>query len=75
MAVEIDLSGKVALVTGSSQGIDAEIARALHRAGAVVVINHPDLGDGQPRRRRGFGLGPERRPFRETSDGPRGRRP
>lgn len=50
MAVEIDLSGKVALVTGSSQGIGAEIARTLHRAGAKVAINHPDLGAGQTRR-------------------------
>jgi 3-oxoacyl-[acyl-carrier protein] reductase len=50
MAVEIDLSGKVALVTGSSQGIGAEIARTLHRAGAKLAINHPDLGAGQTRR-------------------------
>lgn len=50
MAVEIDLAGKLALVTGSSQGIGAAIARALHAAGARVVINHPDLGDGQTRR-------------------------
>ncbi len=47
MAVEIDLSGKVALVTGASQGIGAEVARTLHRAGARVAINHPDLGNGQ----------------------------
>jgi 3-oxoacyl-[acyl-carrier protein] reductase len=41
------LSGKAALVTGSSQGIGAEIARALHRAGARVVINHPGLDGGK----------------------------
>jgi 3-oxoacyl-[acyl-carrier protein] reductase len=46
MAVVIELSGKTALVTGASQGIGAEIARVLHRAGARVAINHPDLGDG-----------------------------
>jgi len=50
MALEIDLSGKVALVTGASQGIGAAIAGVLHRAGAAVVINHPDLGVGQTRR-------------------------
>lgn len=47
--VEIDLSGRVALVTGSSQGIGEAIARALHRAGATVAINHPDLGEGRTR--------------------------
>ncbi len=43
MAVEIDLTGKVALITGASQGIGAEVARTFHRAGASVVINHPGL--------------------------------
>ncbi|APW62679.1 SDR family NAD(P)-dependent oxidoreductase [Paludisphaera borealis] len=49
MSIVIDLAGKTALVTGASQGIGAEIARRLHRAGARVAINHPDLGDGRPR--------------------------
>jgi 3-oxoacyl-[acyl-carrier protein] reductase len=37
----IDLRNKVALVTGASQGIGAEIARVLHAAGATVLLNHP----------------------------------
>ena len=43
MSVSIDLTGKTALVTGASQGIGAQIARAFHRAGAAVVLNHPGL--------------------------------
>jgi NAD(P)-dependent dehydrogenase (short-subunit alcohol dehydrogenase family) len=37
--LNIDLSGKVALVTGSTEGIGSAIARGLHKAGAEVVIN------------------------------------
>ena len=38
MAFEIDLSGRVALVTGASSGLGAQFARALSRAGAGVVL-------------------------------------
>ncbi|MEQ2005479.1 MAG: SDR family NAD(P)-dependent oxidoreductase [Limisphaerales bacterium] len=44
MAITIDLSEKVALITGASQGIGAQMARTFHAAGAMVVLNHPDLG-------------------------------
>ncbi|MEO1348645.1 MAG: glucose 1-dehydrogenase [Cyanobacteria bacterium J06635_15] len=44
----MSLSGKVALVTGSSQGIGKEIAIRLAKAGAKVVVNyrsHPEGAD------------------------------
>ncbi len=37
--MKIDLSGKTALVTGSTEGIGFAIAKGLHEAGAAVVIN------------------------------------
>jgi 3-oxoacyl-[acyl-carrier protein] reductase len=46
MSISIDLSQSTALVTGASQGIGAAIACTLHRAGARVVINHPDQTGG-----------------------------
>jgi len=38
MAYHIDLSGRVALVTGASSGLGAQFARTLSRAGAGVVL-------------------------------------
>ena len=38
--METDLSGKVALVTGSSQGIGAGAALSLARRGADVAVNY-----------------------------------
>jgi NAD(P)-dependent dehydrogenase (short-subunit alcohol dehydrogenase family) len=38
MAYEIDLSGRVAFVTGASSGLGAQFARTLARAGAAVVL-------------------------------------
>jgi NAD(P)-dependent dehydrogenase (short-subunit alcohol dehydrogenase family) len=38
MAYEIDLSGRVAFVTGASSGLGAQFARVLARAGAGVVL-------------------------------------
>ncbi len=43
MSIAIDLSGKVTLITGASQGIGAQMARTFHRAGATIIINHPDI--------------------------------
>lgn len=37
--MKIDLSGKSALVTGSTEGIGFAIAKGLHEAGAQVVVN------------------------------------
>ncbi|MFF1882969.1 SDR family NAD(P)-dependent oxidoreductase, partial [Pseudarthrobacter sp. NPDC058196] len=39
MSSLFDLTGRVALVTGSSRGIGSSLARALADAGATVVLN------------------------------------
>jgi 3-oxoacyl-[acyl-carrier protein] reductase len=41
-----DLTGKVAVVTGSSRGIGAGIAKSLADQGAKVVVNHRNSPDG-----------------------------
>src|SRR5688500_17546942 len=38
MSYSIDLSGRVALVTGASSGLGAQFARTLSRSGAAVVL-------------------------------------
>ena len=42
MTARFDVAGRVALVTGSSRGIGAALARGLHEAGATVVLNGRD---------------------------------
>jgi NADP-dependent 3-hydroxy acid dehydrogenase YdfG len=38
MAYSMDLSGRVALVTGASSGLGEQFAKTLARAGAAVVL-------------------------------------
>jgi NADP-dependent 3-hydroxy acid dehydrogenase YdfG len=38
MAYSMDLSGRVALVTGASSGLGAQFARTLSAAGAAVIL-------------------------------------
>jgi 3-oxoacyl-[acyl-carrier protein] reductase len=45
MSLQIDLSGKIAVVTGGAKGIGRECSLALSRAGATVIINFSRSGD------------------------------
>ncbi len=38
--IQIDLSGKTAVVTGGGQGLGAAICKMLNKAGANVVVNY-----------------------------------
>ena len=40
----VDLTGRIALVTGGSSGIGLETTRALHAAGAKVIVPARDPG-------------------------------
>lgn len=42
MATEIELNGKVAVVTGGGKGLGLAVSKALARAGAAVVVNDVD---------------------------------
>jgi 3-oxoacyl-[acyl-carrier protein] reductase len=48
--IAIDLAGRVAVVTGASQGLGAATAALLHCAGASVTVNYLDDPDGANRR-------------------------
>jgi 3-oxoacyl-[acyl-carrier protein] reductase len=49
--IPIDLAGKTALVTGGGQGLGAETATLLARAGATVIVNYFDDPAGLNRQR------------------------
>jgi 3-oxoacyl-[acyl-carrier protein] reductase len=49
--ISIDLSGKVAVVTGGNQGLGLATATILHRAGAKVAVNYLDELSGVSRQR------------------------
>jgi gluconate 5-dehydrogenase len=65
-----DLSGRTALVTGSSRGIGLTLARGLGRAGACVVLNGRDTDrlDAAAAQLRGIGLDVRAAPFDVTDE-------
>ena len=57
MAYSIDLSGRIAFVTGASSGLGAQFARTLARAGAGVVLASRRIENLKQRRPRSDGAG------------------
>lgn len=51
--IPIDLLGKTAIVTGGGQGLGAAICQTLSKAGANVVVNYFNDGEGINKKRPG----------------------
>jgi NAD(P)-dependent dehydrogenase (short-subunit alcohol dehydrogenase family) len=68
MAISVDLSGRRALITGAGQGIGAEVARSLARAGAAVLVNDlvPERAESQAAAIRSSGGDADAAPFDVT---------
>lgn len=67
MSTSIDLSGKVAIVTGAGSGLGKGIALCLARAGADVAIADVNVEDAQNVANEIMSLGRKALPSRRTS--------